>query len=137
MRTCKIFSGECSENRKIEGLWRRLREQSNLQKPWSAGERNGSGKTQEDQYRQKLEDVFSGQEPMAKISEDVNSSALPVFQSAHDTESCQQNIKQKKKKKKMEGRRCRERSYMSSAMVMFSFFLISLQIDLRPENKDI
>lgn len=33
-------------------------------------------KTQEDQYRQKLEDVFSGQEPIAKISEDVNSSAL-------------------------------------------------------------
>lgn len=29
---------------------------------------------------------------MAKISEDVNSSALPVFKSAHDTETCQ-NIK--------------------------------------------
>lgn len=36
-------------------------------------------KTQEDQYRQKLEDVFSGQEPIAKISEDVNSSALPFL----------------------------------------------------------
>lgn len=57
---------------------------------------NSSGKTQEDQYRQKLEDVFSGQEPIAKISEDVNSSALPVFKSVHDTESCQDNIKPKK-----------------------------------------
>lgn len=28
---------------------------------------------QGDRYRQKLEDVFSGQEPNAKISEDVNS----------------------------------------------------------------
>lgn len=32
-----------------------------------------SGKTQEAQYRQKLEDVFSGQEPVAKVSKDVNS----------------------------------------------------------------
>lgn len=77
--------------------------------------------------------MFSGQEPIAKISEDVNSSALPVFKSAYDTESCQENIKQKK----MEGRWYRERSYMNIAMVMFSFFLISFQIDLRPENKDI
>ncbi len=93
MRSLRSFSWECSENRKNWGSWRRLREQNNLHKPWSAGERNGNGKTQEDQYRQKLEDVFSGQEPIAKISEDVNSSALPVFKSAHDTESCQESIK--------------------------------------------
>lgn len=61
------------------GKLRGSEEQNNLQKPWSAGEWNGSGKTQEDQYRQKLEDVFSGQEPIAKISKDVNSWALPVF----------------------------------------------------------
>lgn len=42
--------------------------------------------------------MFSGQEPIAKISEDVNSSALPVFQSTHDTESRQENIKDKKEK---------------------------------------
>ena len=48
--------------------------------------------------------MFSGQEPIAKISEDVNSSALPVFKSAHDTESCQENIKQNKTKKKRNGR---------------------------------
>lgn len=59
---------------------------------WIAGERKSNGKTQEDQYRQKLEDVFSGQEPIAKISRDVNSAALPVFRPAHDTESCQRNI---------------------------------------------
>lgn len=49
-----------------------------------------------DQNRQKLEDVFSGQEPVAKISVDVNSSAF--FKSAHDTRRCQENIKQKKEK---------------------------------------
>lgn len=70
-------------------------EQNNLQKPWTGGERNSNGKTQEDQYRQKLEDVFSGQEPIAKISKDVNSSMLPVFEFAYDTISCQ-NIKHKK-----------------------------------------
>lgn len=48
------------------------------------GERSISGKTQEDQYRQKVEDVFSGQEPIAKISGDVNSEALPVFKSVRD-----------------------------------------------------
>lgn len=77
--------------------------------------------------------MFSGQEPIAKISEDVNSSALPVFESAHDTGSCQEDIKQKK----MEGRWYRERFYIDCAMVMFSFFLVSFQIDLRPDNKDI
>lgn len=64
--------------------------------PEGTGERNISGKMQEDQYRQKLEDVFSGQEPSAKISGDVNSSALPVFKSVHEVESCQDDIKQKK-----------------------------------------
>lgn len=53
-------------------------------RPKGAGERGISGKTQADQYRQKLEDVFSGQEPIAKFSGDVNSKALPVFKSARD-----------------------------------------------------
>lgn len=57
-------------------------------------------KTEEDQYRQKVEDVFSGQEPVAKISGDVNSEVLPVFKSARDAQGCQDDIKQKK----MEGR---------------------------------
>lgn len=64
------------------------------------GERSISGKTQEDQYRQKVEDVFSGQEPIAKISGDVNSEALPGFKSVRDAQGCQDDTKQKK----MEGR---------------------------------
>lgn len=63
---------ECGENGKIEGLGgasaRRV-----ICRAWCAAERNSSRKTQEDQYRQKLEDVFSGQEPDAKISRHVNS----------------------------------------------------------------
>lgn len=51
---------------------------------------------QEDQYRQKVEDVFSGQEPIAKISGDVNSKALPVFKSVRDAQGCQDDIKQEK-----------------------------------------
>lgn len=67
---------------------------------------NSSGKTQEDQYRQKLERVFSGQEPDAKISRDVNSWALPVFRSTRDTESCQKNNTNKQQQQKVkEGRR--------------------------------
>lgn len=64
--------------------------------PKGAGERGISGKTQADQYRQKLEDVFSGQEPVAKFNGDVNSKALPVFKSARDARGCQDDIKQKK-----------------------------------------
>lgn len=51
--------------------------------------------------------MFSGQEPIAKFSGDVNSKALPVFKSARDARGCQDDIKQNKKK--MEGRwRCGE-----------------------------
>lgn len=74
--------------------------QKNNNKKRVTGERSISGKTQADQYRRKLEDVFSGQEPIAKISLDVNSEALPVFKSARDARGCQNDIKQKK----MEGR---------------------------------
>lgn len=74
-------------------------EQNNLQKPWTGGERNSSGKTQEDQYRQKLEDVFSGQEPIAKISKDVNSSALPVFEFAYDTYKLPEHKTKKKRER--------------------------------------
>lgn len=104
--------------------------------PKGAGERGISGKTQADQYRQKLEDVFSGQEPIAKFSGDVNSKALPVFKSARDAGGCQDDIKQKKRKKRWKGGGIVERSHMTDAMVMFSILLISFQIDPRPKNKD-
>lgn len=58
-----------------------LKKKTKKQKnPKGTGERGINGKTQEDQYRQKVKDVFSGQEPIAKIRWDVNSEALPGFQ---------------------------------------------------------
>lgn len=63
--------------------------------PKGPGERGTSGETQEDQYRQKVEDVFSGQEAVAKTRGDVNSEA---FKSAHDARGCQHDIKPQKMK---------------------------------------
>lgn len=86
--------------------------------------------------------MFSGQEPVAKISEDVNSSALPVFKSAHDTKSCQKNIKKTvRKRKKRNGRAAaaavavhRERSYMNGALMVFFLFLFKLTFALRTKT---
>lgn len=126
------------KKRLLEELRRIIcRKTTKKKSPKGAGERGISGKTQEDQYRQKLEDVFSGQEPIAKISGDVNSEALPVFKSAHDGRGYQDDIKQtKKKKKRWKGGGIVERSHMTDTMVMFSILLISFQIDPRPKNKD-
>lgn len=77
-----------------------------------------TGRRKKDRYRQKVEDVFSGQEPRAKISRDVNSWALPVCRPARDTEVHETKWNETCKNK---GRRWRKRSYMSSAAVMFSF----------------
>lgn len=76
--------------------WAEWAAKKQTKSPEGTGERSISGKTQEDQYRQKVEDVFSGQEPIAKISGDVNSKALPVFKSVRDAQGCQDDIKQEK-----------------------------------------